>query len=237
MLTLDDFLRKIPLRDKNVAVIGPNYYVGDDPSLLYFANRMANQAETLTVLDAKPHWENESHGNIQSHMDDFESMVHKGIRAKCPEVIIGDITKTKIEEKFDLIYEVGTFKCIVNLKAASLRSRRYSKPAKQVLDSYCQMLKRSGTAILVYPDIFESAGYSVLKDILADYNGIRWNLEPKNFIDMYELRNMNKNHVRKFGQEDFRNEDHSTKLTLNQKGYVRLGSGYRNMRIIRIQKN
>ncbi|MBI5398193.1 hypothetical protein HZB03_01895, partial [Candidatus Woesearchaeota archaeon] len=53
--TMDDFLRAYSLHGRDVAVVGPNTSVGNDPSLLYFANRMAAGLGTLTVIDVRPH--------------------------------------------------------------------------------------------------------------------------------------------------------------------------------------
>ena len=233
--TLDDYLRKIPLRGKDVAVVGPNHYVGDDPSLLHFANRMANQRGTLTVLDREPHYEQESHGNIKYHMRDLESMVDKGVRIKHPRVVIGDITRTKLANEFDIIYETGTFKCIVSLKAAQSASKKYIFPARKVLNAYHQMLKPGGIVLLVYPDCFHDVGYSVLHELLREDSRFEWKLET-GFQDIYRLRNINREKVALLGKKQNLGDATSTPICLDVDGMVTLGSRYANMHIIVAKK-
>lgn len=233
--TLDEYLRKIPLGGKDVAVVGPNHYVNDDPSLLYFANRMANQRGTLTVLDAEPHHELESHGNIEHHMKDLESMVQKGVRIKHPCVVIGDVTETELADEFDIIYETGTFKCIVNLKAAQSASKKYVFAARKVLNAYHQMLRPGGIVLLVYPDCFQDVGYSVLHEILRDDSRFEWGLET-GFKDSYRLRNLNRDKVALLGKKRDVGDGHSTPIHLDADDTVTLGSRYANMHIIVAKK-
>ena len=236
--TLDDYLRKISLKDKDVAVVGPNYSVSDDPSLLYFANRMLrHKNSSITVLDAKPHWTGPSHGNIYNHLDEVKAMVWKGVHIKEPGVIIGDVTETDISSQFDMIYETGTFKCIVNLKAEQSKSKKYAPPAKKVLDSYHQMLKPNGTALFVFTDGMFEVGYSVLVDLLEKDSRFDYNLEPYFFVDQYKIRNFNDREVRSRGRKKYYKGEYVTSIGVNKDNSIYLGSKWKEMRIIKAVKN
>ncbi len=225
--SLDDYLRRIPVGGRDVAVVGPNLYVSDDPSVAYFANRMARQPGTLTILDDKPQWTMWSHGNVYTHLDDLSTLIAKGVRMKWPEVEIGDVTKTGIQGRFDLIYDFLTFKCIVNSKANEKESG-YLKPAKAVLDAYLRMLKPKGIAVFAYPNDkicgFEHAGYATLLDLLSGDERVEYG-RCDNLRQWYQLRDIDRERVREMGRLTSVDGKESTRIALDSQGRVTLGHG------------
>ncbi len=235
MSTINDYLEKISLDSKDVAVVGPNMYVREDPSPLYFANKMLNINGTLSILDDKPTWTMACHGNINEYMENFKDYLDIGIHAKTPNVIIGDVTKTTIKNAFDIIYEVNTTKCILNAKARELKE--YTKPATQIINAYHQMLKENGCAILVYPDEALYAGMSCFIELAQKDSRLETTLEKDFFTLKYQLSNIDKEKYTRAKKNKYNNKIISDiDLPAIDSESIYLGDGYNRMKIMMLRK-
>jgi hypothetical protein len=232
--TIDDFLQGFSFEDKSVAVIGPNYSVSDDPSLLYFANRMAKGTGSLFVIDKAPHLQEESQGNIYLHMPDLLSMPQKGVRIKEPGVVVADLTKLrkKLDGSFDYMFETGTFKCMLGVLYAKSRIKTFERPTKRIVDSYHRMLKVGGFAFFVYADMYLQEGYqSLIYHLERDE---RFSMQHhQGFADLYVLREIDVETVKRRGKDTNTSVcDFSTPVRVGRGGFVTLGTGYKSMNII-----
>jgi len=235
MPTLDEYLQTCNLKNKDIAVVGPNMRVDEDPSPLYFANKIVNIPGTITILDDVPRITMESHGNIECYMEDFQEYVNAGVQIKKPQIIIGDITKTTIKDKFDFIYEVGTTKCILHVKARDSKKHTFKEPAKQIINAYHQMLKIGGEAIIVFP--VDYAGMACFTEIAQKDSRLKTTFAEGLFSVHYTITNINVQQYNQYKKKLRKESKYLTPLFKTSKSRtITLGDGYAKMRILKLKK-
>gem|GEM_PF-6660695 len=170
---------------------------------------------SLTIIDAPPHYEPESHGNINSYLTDFSSAVDRGIHAKRPRVIVQDVID--VRATFDLVFDLGTYKCILHRKARRHHGA-FEKPANKILDSYLRMTEPAGVLHFMFFDPLWNHGYSHLHEIALS-RGLTVSVE-KDLSYRFVLRDIDTERVRRYGKQLPEDAEATTRFGLTKKGTV-----------------
>lgn len=189
--TIDVYLRDSKLKNKDIAVIGPSHSVDLDPSSLFFANLLYRHTGSLSIIDIPKRTVTECHGDIGQYLDEFYKYLSYGIEAIEPKVYITDVTRTRLSNKFDVVFECNTLPYIAGLKKRD-EGKNQRDTAQGVIHNYIQMLKEGGSIIIAYRVGFGLEYHLALQPLRGDphFQVIR---ELGVYRGEYYLRNIRKN--------------------------------------------
>ena len=191
--TIDMYLRNSKLENKDIVVVGPSDYVDHDPSALFFANLLYRHTGSLSILDIPKRTVTECHGDIGQYMDGFHEYISDGIEAIEPKVYITDVTRTRLSNKFDVVFECTTLPYICGLKQRD-EGANLEDTAIKVIYKYLQMLREGGSIIIAYRVGFGERYTPVLQSLKlnGDYH-LQIIREPGTYRGEYSFRNIRKN--------------------------------------------